>query len=70
MVLNQYLKYNILKIQTGLIGDSLKDLKETLELFITESEDTMDLFMLKVGALMFQLKIYMMHMLTEIQEEM
>ena len=39
-------------------------------LFTTELEDTMVPFMLKDGVLMFQLKIYTMHMLLEILEEM
>ena len=48
----------------------LKDLKETLELFTTELEDTTDLFMLKVGVSMFQLRIFTMLMLMVTQEEM
>ena len=70
MVLNLYLRFNILKILTGGIGAFLKVLKEVSELFTTESEDIMVLFMHKAGALMFLQKIYTMLMLMEIQEDL
>ena len=57
MVLNLYLKYNILKILIGGIGDSLKVLKEALESFTTDPEDIMEEFILQDGVLMFLLKI-------------
>jgi len=64
------LRFSTKKIQTGGIGDSLKVLKETLELFTTELEDIMVQFILKDGVLMFQHKSYMTHTLPEILEEM